>query len=121
MPYELYKILHLFGIFLIIVSLGGVLLHVRNGGDKSTNTNRKTVMTTHGIGMLLSLVGGFGILARLGIHSLPGWVLAKLFIWLFLGAAVPILYRKPNLAKPLWIGIPAIAGFAGFLAIYKPF
>ena len=38
--YEMYKLIHLFGIFLTFVVLGGLGLHVANGGGKDTNTKR---------------------------------------------------------------------------------
>jgi len=119
MSYETYKILHIFGLSLVLVSLGGIILHVINGGTKGSNTFRKGAMITHGVGLLVLLVAGFGMLARLGIHALPGWVIGKLVIWLLLGAMVAFAYKSQALAKKLWLAVPALVVVASYLAIYK--
>jgi hypothetical protein len=119
MSYEFYKILHLLGLTLVVLSLGGILVHVINGGTKATNIFRKGAMITHGIGLLLLLVAGFGMLARLGIHSFPGWVIGKVIIWLALGAFVGIAYTQ-NLARRLWFIVPVLVVIAATLAIVKP-
>ena len=86
--YSIYKIVHLLGVMMVFLSLGGVIMHAINGGEKE-HSWRKPVAITHGIGLLLALVGGFGLLARLGVMhgTLPGWVLAKLGIWFVFGEA----------------------------------
>lgn len=120
MPYEFYKVLHLVGIFMIIVSLGGLCLHVMNGGTREHHS-RKLVAILHGIGMFVALVGGFGLLARLGLaREWPLWATAKLIIWLILGGLPAFIYRKPQLAKLFWASIIAFAGLAAYFAIYKP-
>jgi hypothetical protein len=119
MSYEIYKILHLLGLSLVVLSLGGIILHVINGGSKESNGFRKGAMITHGVGLLLLLVAGFGMLARIGIHSVPPWVGGKLVIWLLLGAFAAVVYKKPAIAKKLWIAVPCLVVVAAALAIYK--
>jgi uncharacterized membrane protein SirB2 len=121
MSYETYKILHLLGLTLVVLSLGGILVHVINGGSKASNGFRKGVMITHGVGLLLLLVAGFGMLAKLGIHSFPAWVGGKLVIWLALGAFVGVAYKSQRLARKLWIVVPVLVVLAAYLAIAKPF
>ena len=118
MSYEIYKVLHLLGLSLVVLSLGGIILHVIYGGSKQSNSFRKGAMITHGVGLLLLLVAGFGMLARLGIHSFPGWVVGKVVIWLILGAFVGLAYKQ-NLARKLWFIVPALVVIAACLAIYK--
>jgi len=118
MSYEIYKVLHLLGLSLVVLSLGGILLHTLNGGTKSSNSFRKGAMITHGVGLLLLLVAGFGMLARLGIHSFPGWVIGKLAIWAFLGACVGLAYKQ-KLAQKLWVAVPVLVGVAAVLAVFK--
>ncbi len=107
---------------MVFLSLGGVTLHVINGGEKD-HAWRKPVAITHGVGLLLALVGGFGLLARLGVvhGGLPGWVLAKLGIWFVFAGMVGILIRKKSLAKPLWFMTILLGGLAAYLAGSKPF
>lgn len=120
--YALYKVVHFVGIFATIAALGGVVLHVHNGGDKSSNRARAMVAATHGIGLFLTLLGGFGMLARLQLDfmSVP-WVHAKLLVWLVLGALITVAYRAPGASKLLWFGVPVLTGVAAWLAVAKPF
>ena len=119
---EIYKIIHLLGVMMVFLAFGGIITHVANGGMKQHGF-RKTVAITHGIGLVLSLVGGFGLLARLGIVSggLPGWVWVKLAIWTVFAAMIGVVVRKPALAKPLWLVLLALGAFAAYLAGSKPF
>ncbi len=119
MSYDFYKILHILGLSLVVLSLGGILLHVINGGTKGSNGFRKGAMITHGVGLLLLLVAGFGMLAKLGIHSVPGWVGGKLVIWLALGALAALAYKSQALAKKLWLVVPVLVLIASTLALYK--
>lgn len=121
MSYEFYKVLHVLGAFTILMSLGGIALHTANGGTRSYG-NRKWIAMIHGIGLLISLVAGFGLLARLGLmKGLPGWVLVKLIVWLALGAAPVLFYKKSALSKTLFFAVLALGLIAVFMAVYKPF
>jgi hypothetical protein len=122
MPYEVYKVLHVFGVVLLFTALGGVTLHAMNGGTKESNTSRAVSSASHGVALLLILVAGFGMLAKLGLTAaIPGYVWAKLVVWLLLGAAIAIVPRQPSLAKALWWVFPLLGGAAAWLAIAKPF
>jgi hypothetical protein len=120
MPYEFYKLMHFFGIFMMLGALGGNVVHYGNGGDKEAHGMRRLVAMAHGIGLLLVLVGGFGMTAKLGL-GFPGWVGVKLLLWLVLGAALALPMRMANTAKVQLFVFPAIALLAAYLAIYKPF
>jgi hypothetical protein len=120
--YQIYKILHLTGIFMIVISLGGMAVAAINGGVKN-HPFRKQLAWTHGIGMVLALVAGFGLLARLGLQhgeGLPVWVIAKLVIWFVLGGIVSLFIRQAKLSKVLWLVVLALAISATYLAGYKP-
>jgi hypothetical protein len=117
----IYKNLHLLGVFMILVALGGLILQQIQATTRD-QVWRKPVAITHGIGMVLALVGGFGMLARLGIFwPWPGWVIAKIIIWLVLGILIALIGRAPTLAKPLWWITIALAAIAAYLALNKPF
>lgn len=121
MSLETYRLIHFLGIFLTIISVGSITHHVLTGGTKQSDPFRKGVMMTHGIGMLLVLVGGFGALAKFGMHGMPPlWAILKLVIWLIFGALVGIIYKKPGWARGVWIAIPVLALIASALAAYKP-
>ena len=94
-PLLIYKNLHLLGVFMILVALGGLILQQIQATTRE-QVWRKPVAITHGIGMVLALVGGFGMLARLGIFwPWPGWVIGKIIIWLVLGVLVALIGRAP--------------------------
>jgi len=123
LSYEVYKAVHIFGIALLLMAFGGVALHNLNGGNKESNKQRKRVAATHGIALVLILLGGFGMLARLGTPNAfaVGWVHPKLLIWVLMGAALVLLNRKPQLSGLLWWVLPILTLTAGLIAIYKPF
>ena len=121
-PYAAYKVIHLLGMFLLFTVLGGIALHVLNGGTRESNVGRKLAGALHGIALFVILLGGFGMLARLGMvrGNFPGWIWAKLVIWVLLGAFGTLPYRKPALAKPFLILLPLLGALAAVFAIYKP-
>ncbi|TGK01914.1 hypothetical protein EHQ53_15725 [Leptospira langatensis] len=119
--YPVYKLIHILGILFLFSAYGGLALHVIGGGTKE-NAPRKLIALAHGIGMTLILLGGFGMLARIGIlTAFPGWVIAKIVLWLVFGGALTVYYKKPNFAKVLWYGLPILGTFSAYLALYKPF
>ncbi len=116
-----YKVLHIAGILGIFMALGGVTFHITSGGSRETAW-RKGAAILHGIGMTLVLVAGFGMLARLGIHwPWPGWIWAKVILWLLLGGALTVPYRKPEWNRGLFFLLPLVGVLAAYLALYKPF
>ncbi|NJL24248.1 MAG: hypothetical protein HC902_03075 [Calothrix sp. SM1_5_4] len=62
-------------------------------------------------------------MARLGVAhgGLPGWVIAKLGIWIVLAVLIGVLIRKPAWAKPVWPTVIVLGGVAAYLAGGKPF
>ncbi len=119
MSIEVYKIIHILGITLVVLSLGGICMHVMNGGTKASNAFRKGAVITHGIGLVLVLVAGVGMLHKMHLNMGAMWVVGKLVIWLLLGAFVAVAYRKPNLASKLWFGVPILVTLAAVLAVFK--
>lgn len=121
--YSVYRLVHLVGIFLLFVILGGMAW---GAGKARTDgaISRRAAMILHGTSLFVVLLGGFGLLARIGVmHGMdwPGWVWAKLGIWVLLGAAVAIPARKPAWGAPLLLLLPVFGGLAAWLAIFKPF
>jgi hypothetical protein len=118
-----YNVVHIVGIILVMSALGATAIHALNGGSRQTNRARGLVAALHGVGVLLILVGGFGMLARLGfLHgaSFPGWLWVKLAVWVTIAGLLAVPYRKPSLAKPIYLALPVLGGLAAYMAIYKP-
>jgi len=123
-PRDFYEILHIVGIAMLFLAIGGVATHAANGGTKAGSQTRGLMSSVHGVGALLILVGGFGMLARIGFKhgaNFPGWLWVKLIVWLVLSAIVLLPYRKPALAKPFIFVLPLLTGLAVYMALYKPF
>ncbi len=119
MSLEFYKILHIIGFISIFASLAGLWGVSLKGTDGGT---RRALALIHGVGMTLVLISGFGMLARLGMTSgLPGWIYAKLTIWLVLGGSMVLAKRKAHIGPMLVVGWILIGGMAAYLAILKPF
>lgn len=139
--YEVYRLVHLVGIIFLFVVLGGIslaasrtapagLVEDPGGGPtgdsnpiRTTRLSRRLTMALHGTALFIVLLGGFGLLARLGIThgmSWPAWVWAKLAIWALAAAAVMVPRRKPEWAPALFLALPVLGGIAAWLAIFKP-
>lgn len=120
MSLEVYKILHLTGIFFMLISLGGATLHVSSGGTRANNPWRAKVGMGHGVGLFLALLGGFGMLAKYGIHwPWPSWIFLKVGIWIVLGASLTLVYRFPSKVALLWWLIVLFCILAAVLGVSK--
>jgi len=117
----IYKIFHLLGMALLLTSLAGVATHAVGGGTKESNPAGRLLAMAHGLGLLLVLVSGFGMLARLDLSFSGGWVWVKVLIWLVLGAATALPYRSQAAARSLPIVLPLLVGLAACMALFKPF
>ncbi|MEN8375550.1 MAG: hypothetical protein ABFS34_08890 [Gemmatimonadota bacterium] len=117
---DAYKIIHLAAVVGLFGAVGGVAVHAANGLAKERNSLRGAVSALHGVSLLLILVTGFGMLARLDA-GLPAWAIAKLVLWFALGALLTLPYRSPGLARPVLWALPVLGAVAAWLAIYKPF
>lgn len=121
--HSVYNIVHIVGIILAMLALGGAtVLAIATPAGATLPPARRLLAILHGAGVFLVLLGGFGMLARLGItHAgLPGWILVKLAIWAIVAAALFVPRRAPSLAKPLLLALPVLGGLAAWMAIYKP-
>ncbi len=127
MSYAIFKVVHLLGVVFLFTALGGSvflrLASVRSAVEDLGGDVRKLTGMVHGVALLVILAAGFGALALLPTveEGIPGWVWAKLVIWLVLGAVLPLVRKAPKAAGILWWLLPLLGGAAAWLAIYKPF
>ena len=117
MKLQIYKMIHLLGLVMAFVSVGGLTLHGIAGGDRE-HAGRKLALMTHGFGMFLALLGGFGLHATMG-GPWEGWVMVKIGLWVLLGGAVALAARKPSPA--VWWGLLGLFAVGAWLALFKPF
>ena len=114
-----YNLIHVLGLAAVLVSLGGLTTLVAGGNDPRETGQRGLLMALHGVGMILLIVAGFGMLARLGISGMPSWVWMKLVIWIILGVIPFWIRRSPGVAKPLIWLLPLLPFAAAYLALYR--
>lgn len=118
--YTAYKVIHLAGIFMVLLSLGGVLV-VHSISRSNDRRWRTLASATNGLGLLLTFVAGFGLIARLEFDwPWPLWVYLKVLIWLGFGFLMALAGRLPQLATVLWWGALVLAVVAAGLANFKP-
>lgn len=111
---ELYRVLHVVGVLMLFLGLGGMFASEAGKGSKLFSM-------LHGIGLLLMLVAGIGFAHKseppLGW---PNWLLAKIACWIVVGA-LPVLVKRgvmPRLAGILLV--LAVGAVAIWLAQTKP-
>lgn len=119
MDYDTYKFLHILGLVLLMLGLGAIL-----GAGREAAKARRLGAALHGLGLLVMLVAGFGLMARLeimGFASWPLWVILKMGIWLVI-AVLPVLVKKQVVPSAIgWLVAAALAATAAWLALTKPF
>lgn len=118
MPYTIYKLLHFIGIFAIYLGYGGLIFRAALGSDDKGL--RKFGAISSGIGLFLVLLGGFGMMARLGYSYTSGWLFIKLIVFVILGGMVALINRKPELNKVWFFLILFLGALASYAGIFKP-
>jgi hypothetical protein len=105
---DIYKFIHYVGIFFLLTGLGGLILA---GKEKI-----KLATISHGIGLLLILLGGFGMQAKTHI-GFPVWFIVKLVIWLALAGIVVATKRKLLPPVATWLIVIVLCGVAAWLGL----
>lgn len=110
--YEVYKILHVFSIIIFFSTAGAQLMGKSEG---------KLPKILGGIASFLILLGGMGLLARIGVshkEGWPAWAIGKAVIWLVLVVMVPVVAKRFSAqAKAAWWACLALAFTATYLAV----
>ena len=105
-----YKIIHLIGISAIALGVGGMMAGA---------ANRKPFAICQGVGLLVMLVSGFGLLAKMHL-GFPHFALVKTVLWVVI-AVLPMLARrlKLPLAAAILISL-TLVGIMAWLGVVKP-
>lgn len=117
MSYEAYRIVHIVGLAMLALGTGGMLFAPKDA------PKQKLPAILHGTGLLVLLVAGFGLMAKLGIsapHDWSAWLILKMVVW-FLAAVMPTLVRTGSVPKAAgWVVALLLVTSAAYLAIAKP-
>ena len=118
MNYETYRLIHFVGLFTLFFAFGSLFT-----GEKSS----KAGAIGHGIGLLLILLGGFGMqVKQKEIYLIaygsnwPMWLVLKIVIWVLFGACMVLAKRRVIKGLPAWILIITLGFACAFLAGKKP-
>lgn len=111
----IYKFIHLAGVMGLFTVIGTLVAARKENWARSTSI-------LHGISLLLVLLGGFGLVAKMYNNDFSqGWIMAKIVIWFLFGALLPLAKRKV-LPSTTLITIALILGvLSAYLGIFKPF
>lgn len=113
-----YKFLHILSILMVMLSFGVLIARARLAPENTSL--RKFGSIISGIGLLLLLVSGFGLLAKVHTNTFHPFVIAKIVIWVAFGGLTAVLSRKPQLSMPLFWVTLILGVAAAYLGIYKP-
>lgn len=119
MPYEFYKIFHFIGLITGICAVSALIYRTWAEGTSPVK-GKRPIMIAHGIAVVLMLISGFGLLARLGIiGSWPFWVWIKIAGLAFLILAPTLVLRVPATRKHMWWIFPVVLFFVAYSVVYK--
>ena len=112
---QIFYFIHFAGLASLFLGMGAIL----GMGEDRKHIN-KFVGIFHGIGILLILIGGFGLLGVMKT-GFPIWIIIKLAMWVALSMIMILAKRKICTPKAtailaLILGLVAIA-----MCVFKPF
>ena len=101
-----YKVLHLVGVISLFIGLASALM-------PADSPHRKIGLRFHGAGLLLLLVAGFGLIAKLP-YGFEWWVIVKMILWLGFGA-MPLIGKRGLMPAPAAWGLALLFGTIAIL------
>lgn len=87
MDHTIYKVIHLAAIISLFGALGASIY-------APSNKNGKLAGILHGVSLVLILVSGFGLIARIWGNEWHWWMFAKMAIWFLLGGSYALAKKR---------------------------
>jgi len=115
MSAQFYLFFHLLGGFLLVLGYGALLARAVLAADNKPMRVWGSVIS--GIGLILLLVAGFGMQAKLGV-GWPTWLILKIVIWILLGGVLALINRRADWNRMLWIAVILLAGLSAWLGVF---
>ena len=112
MTYAFYSFLHIASMFLFVAMTQRAL-----AAPKARESKPLRITAVVGV---IGFVAAFGLLARTSV-GWPGWVIAKLVIWIAIAAIPGIVKSKPELAPKMTMVVIALVVAAVYLVVFRPF
>lgn len=109
---KIYSFIHVFSILL----LTGSVFYIAANPQKH---KKKKMMIITGILSLLALVGGFGLIAKLGHSYTTPWIIVKAVVWLFISGLAGMAFKKSK--SFVLTALVASVGVALFMVYFRPF
>ena len=109
---DIYKVIHLSGVIILFGALGAGIYTPSSKGNKLAGA-------LHGISLLLIIVSGFGLVAKIWSNQFTWWIILKLIIWLALGGSYALAKKRllpEHTAFAIIIGLGIAAAFLGNVA-----
>jgi hypothetical protein len=106
---NIYKVIHLAAVIILFGALGASIY-------TSSNKDNKLAGILHGISLLLILISGFGLIARIWDSQWQWWMFIKMAIWLLLGGAYTLGKKRlisENTAFGIVLGLGILAVILG--------
>lgn len=109
---KIYSFIHVFSILLLTGSIFSIAANPQP-------RRKKKMMIITGILSLLALVGGFGLIAKLGYSYTTGWIIVKAVVWLFISGLAGMAFKKSK--SFVLTALIASVGVALFMVYFRPF
>ncbi|HAE19681.1 MAG: hypothetical protein L7U83_02400 [Akkermansiaceae bacterium] len=105
----IYKSIHFVGLIILFVGIGSLI-----SADPKKPASFRLPAMIHGIGLLLILVSGFGLQAKLKL-GFPVWMISKVVILLALGGSIALIKRKVLPPVAIYLLVIFLGGIAAYL------
>jgi len=113
-----YKVLHIIGILMLFLSIGGAVM--RAAMDSKNEKLERFILINHGVSLFIIVVAGFGLLAKVGM-VFTGWIVIKIVIWLIMAGLILPIKKMPEKSSVWWFFALLLGAIAAYMALYKPF